>query len=99
MTNQDSFNWSQKATEIDNTPRFLKVGDVCIIVYGKYEEKTEKRKGANGEYESVSIIIPAKFRNGTIMGYVQVTKDMFSEIAQKFKEAGFPKEMPYVRVK
>lgn len=94
IVNPDRFNWSTKKTAIDETPRFLRLGDVVTIVYCEIEEIEQEGKFGKQKLQKLTI----KDNNGG-KGYILVNGRQFSEIAQKFMEAGFPSEIAYVRRK
>ena len=97
----DKFAWSTQKDKIDNTPRRPKIGEVVNILYGEFEEKNEERDGRFGKYNSNTFILKCMWNvnNSKLPGYCILNPAEFSEMAQKFEQANYPNELPFVRAK
>jgi len=100
--NKDSLNWGVMKKKIDETPRLMKAGETVIVIYEAVEEVpqvikwTDPVSGKVSEFPVVNVKLPVRLSNGS-RGFVYVRLEEFSEIAERFQTAGFPKEMPYSR--
>jgi hypothetical protein len=99
---KDVLNWGVMKKKIDETPRLLKAGETITVLYEAVEEVpqmikwTDPMSGKVSEFPVVNIKLPVKLPSGA-RGFVWVRMEEFSEIAQRFHDAGFPKELPYSR--
>lgn len=75
-------------------------GETITVLYEAVEELsqeinwTDRDTGKTSKFAVVNMKVPIKLASGT-RGFVLVRKPVFSDIAQKFSDAGFPHELLY----
>lgn len=90
----DRFNWSNIKMKIDETPRFLRQGELVFVLYG--EMKEEEQDGKFGK--QILYKLKVRRQDGSL-GFIYVNAYQFSEITAKFEQLNYPSEVVYVRIR